>query len=119
MPLSALEPLVRAGLTSIDVHGFRLDAAASDAACAAANRLIVGADSEALPRARLLKCTNVAELQLRCEISEDDVGGCLAHLPRLRALHLRGGDEGVAPAVIGLCWKKPSPAPSHSHSPSP
>ena len=100
-PLSAIEPFARAGL-SLDLHGFVLDDAASDAACAAATRLIVGdsADGGALPRAKLLLCFRLVELHLRCEISEEDVTACLARLP-LKALHLRGGEEGVDPDAIG------------------
>ena len=97
-PLSTIEPLVRAGLTSLDLHGFYMDDAASEAACAAANRLIIR--SGGLPRAQLLKCARLAELHVRCELTEGDVLECLAELPALRSLHLRS-DGGIEPDVVG------------------
>ena len=99
--LSAIEPLVGAGLASVDLHGFALDAAASHAACASANRLVVGRDGEALPRAQLQRCARLAELRLRCELTEEDVSRCLAKLPGLRALHVHNPEGGVEPEVIG------------------
>ena len=106
-PLSALEPFATR-LAALDLHGFALDAAASDAVCAAANRLTVGsyrmnAADLPLPRVRLLKCSRIAELHLAgCALSVGDVEGCLARLPQLRALHVQGvSDAGVDPAVLG------------------
>ena len=109
MPLSALEPFVHAGFGELDLHGFFLDANASDDACACANRLIVGdarglkSASEVLPRARLLKCTRLVDLELRCDLSEEDVNTCLVSLHHLRSLHMQGGE--LEPAVIGAFGK--------------
>lgn len=104
-PLSTLEAFVQTNrLAAIDLHGFSLDAAASDALCAAANRLSVGdarVSNVPLPSERLLKCVGVAELRLRCELTEGEVEGCLARLPKLVSLHLHRSEDGTAPAVIG------------------
>lgn len=102
-PLSTIEPLVAAGLVHLDLHGLFLDAGASDAACAAVNRLTVRDEPRGtpLPRASLLKCTRLAELRIQCTVTDDDVDECLAKIRPLRSLHLSGApSDGLDPEVI-------------------
>ena len=99
MPLSALEPFVQAGLYDLNSSGFFLDADASDLTIACVTSLIVG-DVEGnhsrkvkvvLPRAKLVKCTKLVDLELRCGLTEEDVNTCLIHLPNLCMLNLSDG----------------------------
>ena len=100
-PLSTLEPLVAATSRCdalADISGFTLDRAASDGACALANRLVVPLEEAPFPREALAKCRALAELHVRCNIDEDDVLSLLALKDSLRALHL--STEGLAPEAI-------------------
>jgi hypothetical protein len=112
MPLSAMEPFVQAGLNNLDLSGFFLDANASDLTITCVTSLIVGDDVKGnhsrqvkgvFPRAKLLKCTKLVDLELRCGLSEEDVSTCLIHLPNLRALNLSDGE--YDPSTIGALGK--------------
>jgi len=111
MPLSALEPFVQAGLYDLNSSGFFLYADASDLTIACVTSLIVG-DVEGnhsrkvkvvLPRAKLVKCTKLVDLELRCGLTEEDVNTCLIHLPNLCMLNLSDGE--YDPSTIGALGK--------------
>ena len=95
MPLSALEPFVQAGLYDLNSSGFFLDTDASDLTIACVTSLIVGnvegnhsrKVKVVLPRAKLVKCTKLVDLELWCGLTEEDVNTCLIHLSPPKPLY--------------------------------
>jgi len=100
-PLSVLEPLARTGgFARLDIAGFALDEAASDAVCALANRLTIRG-GQPFPRARLAACTRLSELSIRRSVVEDDLLALLPLKGTLRSVHL-SPDEPLDPEALSV-----------------
>ena len=100
-PLSVLEPLTRTGgFARLDIDGFALDEAASDAVCALANRLTIRG-GQPFPRARLAACTRLSELSIRRSVVRDDLVALLPLKGTLRSVHL-SPEEPLDPEVLSV-----------------